>query len=51
MDGLRPFIDHEPLVFETLKQFYDHILDEEYELVDDKPGMCFAIEIRDNSWD
>jgi hypothetical protein len=51
MDSFRSFIDHEPLVFETLDEFYKYILDEKYELVDDKPGLCFAVEVRDNSWD
>jgi hypothetical protein len=40
----------EPLKFDNQKQLYDYMGNDKYELDDDKPGLCFAVEIRDNLW-
>ena len=47
LGGISSLIDAEPIVFATEADFYEYVGDTEYELVDEKPGMCLAILIDD----
>jgi len=43
-----PFYRPKPLEFRSEEEFNEYLNHPDYELVDDRPGVCFGIQINDN---